>query len=46
MKNINNFINEKLSENSLKPKTKEELKTIIETRISKDGNECDYIIIK
>ena len=41
MKNINNFINEKLSENSLKPKTNEELDSLIKDRIKKEGNECD-----
>ena len=41
MKNINNFINEKLSENSLKPKTNKELDSLIKDRIKKEGNECD-----
>ena len=41
MKNINNYINEQLSGDSLKPKNKTELLKLIEERISKDGNECD-----
>ena len=40
MKNINNYINEQLSDN-IHPKTKKELKQIIEKRIKQEGPKCD-----
>ena len=41
MKNISNYINEQLSVNSLKPKTINELRTIVYDRVKTYGNSCN-----